>query len=169
MVGYARRSDVGAVGAKLLYEDDTVQHAGVIVGVEGVAFHQFLEYPEHDPGYMGRASFSQDLSAVTGACLLIRKKVYEEVGGMDEHLAVSYNDVDLCLKLREAGYLVVYDAFTHLYHYESRSRGYEDSPQKQARLAREAEYMKNKWKHVMGTDPYYNRNLSLKNGYYKLP
>ena len=146
MVGYARRSDVGAVGAKLLYEDDTVQHAGVIVGVEGVAFHQFLEYPEHDPGYMGRASFSQDLSAVTGACLLIRKKVYEEVGGMDEHLAVSYNDVDLC-----------------------RSRGYEDSPQKQARLAREAEYMKNKWKHVMGTDPYYNRNLSLKNGYYKLP
>ena len=169
MVGYARRSDVGAVGAKLLYEDDTVQHAGVIVGVEGVAFHQFLEYPEHDPGYMGRASFSQDLSAVTGACLLIRKKVYEEVGGMDEHLAVSYNDVDLCLKLREAGYLVVYDAFAHLYHYESRSRGYEDSPQKQARLAREAEYMKNKWKHVMGTDPYYNRNLSLKNGYYKLP
>ena len=146
MVGYARRSDVGAVGAKLLYEDDTVQHAGVIVGVEGVAFHQFLEYPEHDPGYMGRASFSQDLSAVTGACLLIRKKVYEEVGGMDEHLAVSYNDVDLCLKLREAGYLVVYDAFAHLYHYESRSRGYEDSPQKQARLAREAEYMKNKWK-----------------------
>ena len=159
----------GAIGAKLLYEDDTVQHAGVIVGVEGVAFHQFLEYPEHDPGYMGRASFSQDLSAVTGACLLIRKKVYEEVGGMDEHLAVSYNDVDLCLKLREAGYLVVYDAFAHLYHYESRSRGYEDSPQKQARLAREAEYMKNKWKHVMGTDPYYNRNLSLKNGYYKLP
>ena len=79
------------------------------------------------------------------------------------------NDVDLCLKLREAGYLVVYDAFAHLYHYESRSRGYEDSPQKQARLAREAEYMKNKWKHVMGTDPYYNRNLSLKNGYYKLP
>ena len=169
MVGYARRSDVGAVGAKLLYEDDTVQHAGVIVGVEGVAFHQFLEYPEYDPGYMGRASFSQDLSAVTGACLLIRKKVYEEVGGMDEHLAVSYNDVDLCLKLREAGYLVVYDAFAHLYHYESRSRGYEDSPQKQVRLAREAEYMKNKWKHVMGTDPYYNRNLSLKNGYYKLP
>ena len=99
----------------------------------------------------------------------MRKKVYEEVGGMDEHLAVSYNDVDLCLKLREAGYLVVYDAFAHLYHYESRSRGYEDSPQKQARLAREAEYMKNKWKHVMGTDPYYNRNLSLKNGYYKLP
>ena len=169
MVGYARRPDVGAVGAKLLYEDDTVQHAGVIVGVEGVAFHQFLEYPQHDPGYMGRASFSQDLSAVTGACLLIRKNVYEEVGGMDEHLAVSYNDVDLCLKLREAGYLVVYDAFAHLYHYESRSRGYEDSPQKQARLAREAEYMKNKWKHVMGNDPYYNRNLSLKNGYYKLP
>lgn len=106
MVGYARRSDVGAVGAKLLYEDDTVQHAGVIVGVEGVAFHQFLEYPEHDPGYMGRASFSQDLSAVTGACLLIRKKVYEEVDGMDEHLAVSYNDVDLCLKLREADVLL---------------------------------------------------------------
>ena len=169
MVGYAKRKDVGAVGAKLLYENDTVQHAGVIVGVEGVAFHQFLEYPQHDPGYMGRACFSQDVSAVTGACLLIRKKVYEEVGGMDEHLAVSYNDVDLCLKLREKGYLVVYDAFAHLHHYESRSRGYEDSPQKKARLAREAEYMKNKWKHVMGTDPYYNKNLSLKNGYYKLP
>ena len=169
MVGYAKRKEVGAVGAKLLYENDTVQHAGVIVGVEGVAFHQFLEYPQHDPGYMGRASFSQDVSAVTGACLLIRKEVYEEVGGMDEHLAVSYNDVDLCLKLREKGYLVVYDAFAHLHHYESRSRGYEDSPKKQARLAREAEYMKNKWKHVMGTDPYYNKNLSLKNGYYKLP
>lgn len=169
MVGYGRRKEVGAVGAKLLYENDTVQHAGVIVGVEGVAFHQFLESPQHDPGYMGRASFSQDVSAVTGACLLIRKDVYEEVGGMDEHLAVSYNDVDLCLKLREKGYLVVYDAFAHLHHYESRSRGYEDSPEKQARLAREAEYMKNKWKHVMGSDPYYNKNLSLKNGYYKLP
>ncbi len=169
MVGYGRRSEVGAVGAKLLYENDTIQHAGVIVGVEGVAFHQFLELPQNDPGYMGRASFSQDVSAVTGACLLIRKAVYEEVGGMDEHLAVSYNDVDLCLKLREKGYLVVYDAFAHLHHYESRSRGYEDSPEKQARLAREAEYMKNKWKHVMGSDPYYNKNLSLKNGYYKLP
>lgn len=169
MMGYARRKDVGAVGAKLLYENDTIQHAGVIVGVEGVAFHQFLEYPEHDPGYMGRASFSQDVSAVTGACLLIRKSIYEEVGGMDEHLAVSYNDVDLCLKLREKGYLVVYDAFAHLHHYESRSRGYEDSPEKKARLSREAEYMKNKWKHVMGFDPYYNKNLSLKNGYYKLP
>ncbi len=169
MVGYGRRKEVGAVGAKLLYENDTVQHAGVIVGVEGVAFHQFLELPQHDPGYMGRASFSQDVSAVTGACLLIRKDVYEEVGGMDEHLAVSYNDVDLCLKLREKGYLVVYDAFAHLHHYESRSRGYEDSPEKQARLAREAEYMKSKWKHVMGSDPYYNKNLSLKNGYYKLP
>lgn len=169
MVGYAKQQKVGAVGAKLLYENDTVQHAGVIVGVEGVAFHQFLEYPEHDPGYMGRASFSQDVSAVTGACLLIRKEVFDEVGGMDEHLAVSYNDVDLCLKLREKGYLVVYDAFAHLHHYESRSRGYEDSPEKKARLNREAEYMKNKWKHVMGQDPYYNKNLSLKNGYYKLP
>ena len=169
MMGYAKREDVGAVGAKLLYEDGSIQHAGVIVGVEGVAFHQFLEYPQHDPGYMGRASFSQNVSAVTGACLLIRKEVYDEVGGMDEHLAVSYNDVDLCLKLRKKGYLIVYDAFAHLYHFESRSRGYEDSPEKKARLAREAEYMKNKWKDMMGSDPYYNKNLSLKNGYYKLP
>lgn len=169
MMGYARRADVGAVGAKLLYPSDTIQHAGVIVGVEGVAFHQFLDYPETDPGYMGRAAFSQDVSAVTGACLLIRKSLYEEVGGMDERLAVSYNDVDLCLKLRQEGYLIVYDAFARLYHYESQSRGYEDSPEKKARLAREAQYMKNKWEKVMGTDPYYNQNLSLKNGYYKLP
>lgn len=169
MVGYARRKDVGAVGAKLLYASDTVQHAGVIVGVDGVASHQFLGYANHDLGYMGRACFSQDVSAVTGACLLIRKEVFEEVGGMDEHLAVAYNDIDLCLKLRQKGYLVVYDAFAHLYHYESKSRGYEDSPEKQARFARETEYMKNKWKNVMGYDPYYNKNLSLKNGYYKLP
>lgn len=169
MMGYAQRPDVGAVGARLLYPSHTIQHAGVIVGVEGVAFHQFLDYPDNDPGYMGRAAFSQDVSAVTGACLLIRKALYEEAGGMDEHLAVSYNDVDLCLKLREKGYLVVYDAFAGLYHFESRSRGYEDSPEKKARLARESEYMKNKWAKVMGTDPYYNPNLSLKNGYYRLP
>lgn len=169
MMGYAARADVGAVGARLLYPGDTVQHAGVIVGVEGVAYHQFLEYAAGDPGYMGRAVISQDVSAVTGACLLIRKDIYLQVGGMDERLAVSYNDVDLCLKLRDLGLRVVYDAYAQLYHFESRSRGYEDSPEKQARLAREFEYMKNKWEKYMGTDPYYNPNLSLKNGYYKLP
>ena len=162
MVGYARRSDVGAVGAKLLYEDDTVQHAGVIVGVEGVAFHQFLEYPEHDPGYMGRASFSQDLSAVTGACLLVKKSLYEQVGGLDESFEISLNDVDFCLKLRKAGYLNVFTPFAELYHFESISRGLDDQGEKAKRYNEESERFRNKWKaELEAGDPYFNPNFSL--------
>ena len=162
MVGYARRSDVGAVGAKLLYEDDTVQHAGVIVGVEGVAFHQFLEYPEYDPGYMGRASFSQDLSAVTGACLLVKKSLYEQVGGLDESFEISLNDVDFCLKLRKAGYLNVFTPFAELYHFESISRGLDDQGEKAKRYNEESERFRNKWKaELEAGDPYFNPNFSL--------
>lgn len=169
MLGYAMRSDVGAVGARLYYEDHTVQHAGVLVGVSEGADHVFLNYPSSDPGYMGRSIVSQDMSAVTAACMLTRADVYRKVGGLDEEFVVAYNDVDYCLKVRTAGFYVVYDAFAELYHFESKSRGYEDTQEKQERFEEEKQRLLSKWRVQMLGDPYYNINLSLKNGYYKLP
>lgn len=169
MLGYCMRRDVGAVGAKLLYDDNTVQHAGILIGVMGGCHHVFLHYPKDDPGYMARACVSQDISGVTGACLMVRKAVYNEVGGLDEEFVVAYNDVDFCLKLEKAGYLVVYDAFAQMYHYESKSRGYELSKEAQKRFELEKERLGKKWHERLQADPYYNVNLSLKNGYYRLP
>lgn len=168
MLGYCMRQDVGIVGAKLYYPDNTIQHAGVLVGAGGVADHVFKGMNSYEPGYMGRAISSQDLTCVTGACLMIKKSVYEEVGGLTEEFAVAYNDVDLCLKVIESGKLVVFDAFVELYHYESKSRGYEDTPEKLMRFSGEMELLSTKWNHRLDGDPYYNKNLSLVNGYYKL-
>lgn len=169
MLGYCMRRDVGAVGAKLLYDDNTVQHAGILIGVMNGCHHVFLHYPKDDPGYMGRACVSQDISGVTGACLMVRKTVFNEVGGLDEDFVVAYNDVDFCLKLEAAGYLVVYDAFAQMYHYESKSRGYELSEEAKDRFELEKERLDRKWHERLKADPYYNVNLSLKNGYYRLP
>ncbi|MBQ7433153.1 MAG: glycosyltransferase family 2 protein [Lachnospiraceae bacterium] len=168
MLGYCMREDVGIVGAKLFYPDNTIQHAGVLVGAGGVADHVFKNMDMYEPGYMGRAISSQDMTCVTGACLMIKKSVFEEVGGLTEEFAVAYNDVDLCLKVIETGKLVVFDAFVSLYHYESKSRGYEDTPEKLMRFSKEMELLSTRWDHRLDGDPYYNKNLSLVNGYYKL-
>lgn len=162
LLSYCMRSDVGAVGARLYYEDDTIQHAGVIVGAGGVAGHAFLGFPHEAPGYFGRAMMAQDLSAVTAACMMVKKCVYEEVGGFDESYAVAFNDVDLCMKIRKAGYLIVYNPYAELTHYESKSRGYEDTEEKIKRFVSEIQLFQTRWKEFLEQgDPYYNPNLTL--------
>lgn len=162
MLMFAQRNDMGAVGVKLYYPDDTVQHAGVILGIGGVAGHSHKYFKKEDPGFMARASIIQNLSACTAACLMIPRKVYDEVGGLDEGYAVAFNDVDLCMKIREAGYLIVYTPYAELYHYESKSRGFEDSPEKVARFRSEIERFQSRWgKELEQGDPYYNPNLTL--------
>lgn len=168
MLGFCMRPEVGIVGAKLLYNDHTVQHAGVLVGAGGLADHVFKGIHEDDPGYMGRAISSQDVSAVTAACLMIKKSVYEEVGGLEEEFQVAFNDVDFCLKVRKAGYLIVYDADVKLFHYESKSRGMEDTTERFIRFGNEMMLLNSKWD-ILSTfvDPYYNPNLSYLE-YYKI-
>ena len=168
MLGFCMRPEVGIVGAKLLYNDHTVQHAGVLVGAGGLADHVFKGIHEDDPGYMGRAISSQDVSAVTAACLLVKRSVYEEVGGLEEEFQVAFNDVDFCLKVRKAGYLVVYDADVKLFHYESKSRGMEDTTDRFIRFGNEMMLLNSKWD-ILSTfvDPYYNPNLSYLE-YYKI-
>lgn len=162
MVAQALRPEVGAVGAKLLYADGRVQHGGVILGVGGVAGHAHKLFMRDAPGYFGRLCLVQDLSAVTAACLVMRKALYEAVGGLDEtNLAVAFNDVDLCLKLRRMGLLVVWTPQAELFHLESASRGQEDSPEKQARFLAEIAYMLETWQPELARDPAYNPNLTL--------
>lgn len=162
MLMFAERSDIGAVGCKLYYDDDTVQHAGVIVGLGGVAGHAHKGYSRDNPGYMARACITQNLSACTAACLMIRKDVYDEVGGLDEGYAVAFNDVDFCMKIRAAGYLIVFTPFAEFYHYESKSRGDEDTPEKRARFNSEVFRFQERWgKELKKGDPYYNPNLTL--------
>lgn len=162
LVSYGMRPEVGIVGAKLLYNDDTVQHAGVVVGLGGIAAHMFTNYKRDEAAYQGRAILAQNLSAVTAACLLTRKSVFDEVDGLDTTLQVAFNDIDYCLKVRDRGYLVVYNPFALLYHYESKSRGYEDTREKMDRFEREADYFNGKWvKLLTEGDPYYNVNLTL--------
>lgn len=169
MLGYCMREDVGIVGAKLLYEDDTIQHAGVVVGFGGTAGHAFIGKSRYDTGYFGRLICAQDYSAVTAACLMTKRSVYETVGGMTEELAVAFNDIDYCLKVRKTGKLVVYDPYAELYHYESKSRGYEDSPEKVERFNGEVETLLSCWREfIEGGDPYYNRNLTLDNSDFSL-
>lgn len=168
MLGFCMRPEVGIVGAKLLYNDHTVQHAGVLVGAGGLADHVFKGIHEDDPGYMGRAISSQDVSAVTAACLMIKKSVYEEVGGLEEEFQVAFNDVDFCLKVRKAGYLIVYDADVKLFHYESKSRGMEDTTERFIRFGNEMMLLNSKWDILLTfVDPYYNPNLSYLE-YYKI-
>jgi GT2 family glycosyltransferase len=161
MLSHALRPDIGCVGAKLYYSNDTLQHGGVILGIGGVANHSHKNFERDSAGYFGRLFNYQNYSAVTAACLLVRREVYDQVGGLDEvNLAIAFNDVDFCLKVREAGYRNLWTPYAELYHYESISRGVEDTPEKQTRFRGEVEFMKNKWSTVLDFDPFYNINLT---------
>lgn len=161
MVSYAVQREVGAVGAMLYYPNDTIQHAGAILGVHGVANHIYANHPRCYSGQRGRALLPQNLSVMTGACLVLRRAVYDEAGGMDERLPVTFNDTDLCLRIIEKGYKNVWTPFAELYHHESASRGYDDSAEKQARYQCELEYLQRRWGSLLVNDPAYNPNLSL--------
>lgn len=164
MLMYGQRDDVGAVGAKLYYEDRTIQHAGIVLGLGAhrTAGHSHYKVNIENVGYMGRLCYAQDISAVTGACLLVRKAWFDELGGLDESFAVALNDVDFCLRLREKGLLNVFTPFAELYHFESKSRGLDDADEKAARYNEESERFRRKWRAVLDAgDPYYNPNFSL--------
>lgn len=162
MIGLASQPGVGAVGARLWYPDDTLQHGGVITGVFGVAGHSHRGLAKGEGGYFERARVTQALSAVTAACLVIKKAIFEEVGGLDEdNLGVAFNDVDFCLRVREAGYRNVWTPYAELYHHESATRGSEDTPEKRRRFDREAMYMATRWREILENDPAYNPNLTL--------
>ncbi|HEX8544853.1 MAG TPA: glycosyltransferase [Pseudomonas sp.] len=161
MVSIVLQPNVGAVGARLWFADDRLQHGGVILGVGGIANHSHKLLPKGEPGYFGRAALIQSLSAVTAACLIIRKSVYEEVNGLDEiNLKIAFNDVDFCLRVQEAGYTNVWTPFAELYHHESATRGLEDTPEKQERFSQEVDFMQKRWPNIRN-DGAYNPNLSL--------
>ncbi|MCR5143842.1 MAG: glycosyltransferase family 2 protein [Lachnospiraceae bacterium] len=170
MVDIAIREDVGIVGAKLYYPDDTIQHAGVIIGFGGIAGHAFIGLDKSEDGYLCRPWEVQDLSAVTAACLLTTREVWDEVGGLDESFEVAFNDIDYCMKvLHQAHKLVVYNPYAEFYHYESKSRGAEDNPEKIKRFHGEIEKFVNKWSEEMEKgDPYYNPNLTLDSSHFEL-
>lgn len=161
---YAQRKDVGAVGAKLYYEDRTIQHAGVVIGLGAhrTAGHTHYRVSSNNLGYMGRLCYTQNVTAVTGACLMVKKEIYDKLGGLDESFAVSLNDVDFCLRVREAGYLNVFTPFAELYHFESISRGLDDKGAAAQRYNEESERFRKKWRKMLDAgDPYYNPNFSL--------
>lgn len=165
MLGTCQRPEVGIVGAKLYYPDHTVQHAGIVVGIggnaRGIGQNMFSGLKEGRSGYLHKASVTMNYSAVTAACMMVQRSAYEAAGGFEEKLAVAFNDVDFCLKVRALGYLVVYQPRIEAYHYESKSRGAEDSKEKTDRFQREIEYMRNHWIGILkGGDPYYNPNFS---------
>jgi GT2 family glycosyltransferase len=161
MVSHALRPEVGAVGAKLWYPNGSVQHAGVILGIRGVAGHAHRYLKRYQNGYFGRANLIQSYSAVTAACLVVRKEVFKKVGGFNEALQVAFNDIDFCLRVREAGYRNIYTPYAQLYHHESATRGHEDTSEKHLRFAQESTYMKQLWGHVLVNDPAYSPNLTL--------
>ncbi len=158
---YCQDPEVGAVGARLFYPDGDLQHAGIVMGIGGVAGHIHQRAAGEFTGYFNRIIAQQDISGVTAACMLVKRSVYELLGGLNEDLAVAFNDVDFCLRIREAGYRIVYNPYATMTHYESKSRGYEDDPQKISRFAGEITYMKNRWRDALEHDPYYNINLTL--------
>lgn len=169
LAGLCQRKEVGAAGVKLLYPDNTIQHAGCVIGIGGIAGHMFVDMPANRTGYLHKASLLQDMSAVTAACMMVKKQVFDQVGGFTEELAVAFNDVDLCLKINKAGSLVVYDPYVQLYHMESKTRGAEDSKEKVRRFQTEIEYMRCHWLDILKNgDPYYNKNLSLTKWNYSL-
>lgn len=169
ILGVCQRREVGAVGVKLIYPDNTIQHAGCVVGIGGIAGHMFVDMPADRTGYLHKASLMQDMSAVTAACMMVKRTVFEKAGGFTEELAVAFNDVDFCLKVRREGYLVVYDPYAQLYHMESKTRGAEDSEEKMRRFQKEIEYMRCHWIDILKNgDPYYNKNLSLSKWNYSL-
>ena len=162
MLIHCSRPEVGAVGARLFYEDGTIQHAGVIVGLGGIAGHPYAAEAEETLGHMGRVHMIQDLSAVTAACMMVKKKVFFEVGKFEPEYAVAFNDVDLCMKIRKAGYLIVYTPYARLTHYESKSRGLEDSREKVKRFDSEVALFEERWgKELEKGDPNYNPNFRL--------
>jgi glycosyltransferase involved in cell wall biosynthesis len=162
LVSHALRPEIGAVGAMLYYPDNTIQHAGVVLGLGGVANHAFLHYPHGTDGYMNRARLAQNYSAVTAACLVVRRQVFEQVGGFNEKdLAVAFNDIDLCLRIRAAGYRNLWTPFAELYHHESASRGNDNAPEHQPRFVSEIEYMRRTWGELLDRDPAYNPNLAV--------
>jgi GT2 family glycosyltransferase/SAM-dependent methyltransferase len=164
MLEHAQRNGIGAVGAKLLYPNNTIQHAGIVIGIVGnpsVGGHSHRFFSSKDPGYFGRTMHSSDVSGVTGACMLMKKEIFEKIGGFDEALAVAFNDVDLCLKLRKSGLLIVYTPYAELYHHESMTRGYENTQEKRARFSKEVSLIREKWGDIIDKgDPYYNPNLT---------
>ena len=169
MLGFCQREDVGIAGARLLYADDTIQHAGVVIGFGGIAGHTFIGLHKAENSYFHRAMCAQDYSAVTAACLMTKKSVFEAVGGLSTELAVAFNDIDYCMKVRALGKLVVYAPYATLYHYESKSRGLEDTPEKVARFNREVAIFIKKWPDIIKNgDPYYNPNLTLRKSNFAL-
>lgn len=169
LAAIASDPEVGAVGAKLLYPDGTIQHGGIVLGIGGIAGHSHLGLPGAEPGYFARMVLAQEVSAVTGACLATRAEVFSEVGGFDAaQLAVAFNDVDLCLKIRAAGHRIVWTPHARLVHHESKSRGAEDTPEKRARFEAESRIMRERWAPVLRADPYYNPNLSRAAAHYRL-
>lgn len=162
MLGICQRDDVGIVGAKLLYPDFKVQHAGVVVGIGGVAGHVNVNIAENEEGYFSRANVINNFSAVTAACLMIKRSIFEKIDGLDEKLQVAFNDIDLCMKVRKLKYLIVFTPYAKLMHYESKTRGSEDTPEKIKRFESEMDVFKSKWKDELDRgDPYYNINLRL--------
>ena len=161
MVSHALRPGIGAVGARLWYPDDTLQHAGVILGIRGVAGHAHRYLKRGGKGYFGRASLIQSICALTAACLVVRKETFEKIGGFNEALQVAFNDVDFCLRVREAGYRNIYTPYAELYHHESATRGDEDTAEKQLRFSKESIYMKQRWGDLLLNDPAYSPNLTL--------
>lgn len=163
MVGYAQNKEIGAIGARLYYEDKTIQHAGIIIGLSGIAGNMLVNLPYGKHAYFGREAATRNVAAVTGACLLCRKELYEEVGFMDEeNFKVAFNDVDFCLKLLDKGYRNIYNPYVELIHYESKSRGYEYTKEQEERFNNESENFKAKWKKYIDYDPYYNINFTRK-------
>jgi GT2 family glycosyltransferase len=161
MVSLALRDNTGAVGAMLWYPDDRIQHAGIVLGVRGLAGHAMRFLSKGYEGYHGRAVMLQNYSAVTAACLVVRKKLFNDINGFDEdNLAVAFNDVDLCLRLLREGYQNVWTPYAELYHHESASRGGEDTPEKQQRFLAELAYMRSQWSAYIQHDPAYNENLT---------
>jgi len=165
MLGYCQRSDVGIVGAKLYYPDDSIQHAGVVIGMGGIAGHVLCKADGKEYGYNARLVTTQDISAVTAACLMISRSDFDAIDGFDEAFTVAFNDIDFCLKVRSMDKLVVFNPYVELYHYESKSRGAEDTPEKLERFRKEVRRFRKKWKEILDKgDPYYSPNLTLADG-----
>ena len=162
MLEHVVRREVGVVGAKLHYTDGTVQHAGIIIGIQGVTGYSHRRFPREYIGYNGRIKIVQNLSAVTGACLMTRKDIFEEVRGFDQRYIANLNDVDFCIKIRERGYSIIYTPYAELYHFESKTGGYDNASEEQEMLRRDIKYFQNKWNNLLKKeDPYYNPNLTL--------
>lgn len=164
LVVRASLEGVGAVGSMLYYPSNAIQHAGVILGVDGIADHAWKHWPRGSAGYFGRAILEQDLTCVTAACMLVRREVFEAVGGFDESLPIAFNDVDLCIKIRQTGARIVWTSSVEMYHHESLTLGRHDSPGRRDQFKRDVGVIRTRWRDVLGADPCYNPNLSLKAG-----